>query len=337
MQFKHETSTYEKLWNLTVLSNSMSRINLSYIIPAYNEERHLPILIQSIKLHTPNQYEYEIIVADHTSKDDTANLARELGAQVVTASGGTIAGLRNLAASKATGSVYIFLDADIELTRDWQDHFPQTYELLIKRPATLTGSLCGIPDDPSFIERYWFGPMQAKDIRYINSGHLITTRILFDQIGGFDARLQTGEDFDFSARARNSGAEIQPNAKLRVIHHGYPTTLAAFTRREIWHGRGDCQSLKDILSSTVMLVSIVFSSLHVVTIVSVVFAKNYIVASFGLCTIAALCLGSSIVKFKKQTLIGVATTSWLYYFYFMARSISCIRTLVAPEPSKRQR
>lgn len=315
----------------------MSQIDLSYIVPAYNEERNLPTLIQSINLYTPYQYAFEVIVADHGSKDKTAQLAYELGARVVTTSGGTIANLRNLAASHARGRVYVFLDADIELTSDWCQLFPQTYDLLIQHPATVTGSLCGIPDNPSFIERYWFGPMQEKDVRYINSGHLITSRILFERIGGFDVSLQTGEDFDFSTRARSSGAEIRNNPELRVIHHGYPTTLAAFMRREIWHGRGDCQTLKSVFSSTVMLVSILFFLLHVATIASFVFAKNYAIAGLGLCAIVALCLSTSILKFKGRTLAGLVTTTWLYYFYFLARSISCIKTLLAPAQSKHQR
>lgn len=315
----------------------MRQITLSYIIPAFNEEHHLPKLIESIKRHNPEAYTYEIIVADHASQDDTAKLAHQLNARVVTSTGGTVAGLRNLAARQARGDVYIFLDADIVLTDAWHDHFPETYELLSRQPATVTGSLCGIPDDASFIERYWFAPMQAKTIRYINSGHLITSRILFECINGFDAHLQTGEDVDFSARARNAGAVIAHNPKLRVIHNGYPSTLSAFMRREIWHGKGDCQGLKNILASRVALAAMLFVLLHLIVIAGVLSANGTVSAVAGFFGIVCLCLGSSIFKHKQRSLAGIGVTTLLYYFYFSARAISCIQTLLVPAPTKRQR
>ena len=315
----------------------MSQTALSYIIPAFNEEHHLPKLLDSIKRHNPEALTYEIIVADHGSQDATAMLARELGAQVLASTGGTVAGLRNLAARNAQGQIFIFLDADIVLTKDWHDHFPETFQLLERQPTTVTGSLCGIPDDASFIERYWFAPMQTKSMRYINSGHLITSRILFRQIDGFDASLQTGEDVDFSTRARAAGGVIAPDQRLRVIHNGYPSTLSAFIRREIWHGKGDCQALKNILSSRVAMVALLLVLLHLTAIAGVLYTNDFILVGSAMLGIVCVCLGAAIFKHKQRTLIGIAVTSFLYYFYFAARAISCIQSLVSTAPGKHRR
>ncbi|MBI4384306.1 MAG: glycosyltransferase family 2 protein [Nitrospinae bacterium] len=52
---------------------------ISVIIPAYNEERSLPLVLQGLS----RQSLHEIIVVDNGSADDTARVARENGARVV--------------------------------------------------------------------------------------------------------------------------------------------------------------------------------------------------------------------------------------------------------------
>lgn len=82
---------------------------LSVIIPALNEAAHLPQLLDALKAQTrpPD----EIIVADAGSKDGTAELARERGAQVVP--GGMPGPGRNAGARAASGEILLFLDADV--------------------------------------------------------------------------------------------------------------------------------------------------------------------------------------------------------------------------------
>jgi len=55
----------------------MTSENISAIILAYNEEKNLPILFETIKEVD------EIILIDHESTDQTAKLAKELGAKVI--------------------------------------------------------------------------------------------------------------------------------------------------------------------------------------------------------------------------------------------------------------
>ena len=50
---------------------------LSIIIPTYNEEEYLPLLLKSIKQQ--DFRDYEIIVADANSKDNTVKIAEEYG------------------------------------------------------------------------------------------------------------------------------------------------------------------------------------------------------------------------------------------------------------------
>ena len=72
---------------------------LSIIIPTYNEEEYLPVLLDSIKSQSFD--DYEIIVADANSTDKTREIAESYGCIVV--AGGLPAVGRNNGAKIAKG------------------------------------------------------------------------------------------------------------------------------------------------------------------------------------------------------------------------------------------
>lgn len=90
---------------------------ISFVVPAYNEEQLLGGTISALHgaghaLGEP----FEIIVADDASTDRTAEIAKELGCQVVSVSHRQIAATRNAGAKAATGEMLIFVDADTVVT-----------------------------------------------------------------------------------------------------------------------------------------------------------------------------------------------------------------------------
>jgi len=84
---------------------------LSIIIPTLNEEKYLPLLLNSIKRQSFT--DYEIIVADAGSKDKTVDIARQYGCKVV--AGGLLPKGRNEGAKTASGNIFLFIDSDIVL------------------------------------------------------------------------------------------------------------------------------------------------------------------------------------------------------------------------------
>jgi glycosyltransferase involved in cell wall biosynthesis len=87
----------------------------SIIIPTYNEEEYLPILLDSIKEQDFD--DYEIIVADANSTDKTREIAKDYGCIVV--DGGLPAVGRNSGARVDKGDLLLFLDSDLQLTDEY--------------------------------------------------------------------------------------------------------------------------------------------------------------------------------------------------------------------------
>lgn len=310
---------------------------LSFIIPAYNEETHLPKVLESIISHVPSSLPFEIIVADNGSDDSTVKIARDHHAKVLVDNTANVGRLRNLAAKASNGRVLVFLDADILLTETWGHNIYKVYQSLISDTKQITGSTCGIPAQASWIERFWFKPLTQKKPNYINSGHLIIAREFFDCINGFDERLETGEDYALSQSALSANATITNNPLLTVIHEGYPKTLLQFIRREIWHGKGDCKSVCTIVHSKVSIMSITFAGIHFFSITSFLYFSNNFAGIFGLLLIFGICTSAAQYKHGTTSLSSIVVVSILYYFYFASRFLSCVSVVTTGKGGKRQR
>lgn len=319
-----------------------SEVQISFIIPTYNEEADIKDVLDSIHWFAQN-WRFEIILADNGSTDRTTSIAEKAGAIVLQNADQTIAGLRNLGAGAAKGPVLVFLDGDVLLTGDWQENFPKIWEELVGQEKKLvTGSRCGLDFSPCWIERYWFGPMVSEggNQNYINSGHLIISRKLFFDLDGFDGNLATGEDFEFCRRARKNGAVVRNNPKLHVVHRGYPKNIFSFMKREMWHGKQDVMSIYDIKESKVAVTSLVFAFfLIVLPGFAILFAPSFIIVVFSLVISQIIALLSGIrrsVRFSSNPLASY----FLYNFYFLARAFSlfyCFQTLLNRKTSESAR
>jgi glycosyltransferase involved in cell wall biosynthesis len=90
---------------------------ISFIIPAYNEERFLGRTLKALfDAAQAMGQPFEVIVVDDASTDGTAAIAGEYGARVVAVEHRQIAATRNAGAKEAGGEMFIFIDADTVVT-----------------------------------------------------------------------------------------------------------------------------------------------------------------------------------------------------------------------------
>ncbi len=89
---------------------------ISFIVPAFNEERYLGATLAAIHAAAREAGEpYEIVVANDASTDATARIAEEGGARVVSVEKRQIAATRNAGARASAGEILIFVDADTRI------------------------------------------------------------------------------------------------------------------------------------------------------------------------------------------------------------------------------
>lgn len=82
---------------------------VSVVVPAYNEEAYLPVLLESLSRQSYRDYEVMVVVS---GADGTEMLARQWGARVLRVGYGNISRARNEGARASHGDLILFCDAD---------------------------------------------------------------------------------------------------------------------------------------------------------------------------------------------------------------------------------
>lgn len=189
---------------------------LSIIIPTYNEEEYLPLLLKSIKQQ--DFRDYEIIVADADSKDNTVKIAEEYGCIVV--EGGMPAVGRNNGAKVAKGDYLLFLDSDLKLTEDYLAKV--IYEFKMERlgiAITQMKPLSKKTEDKLLHDLANLFMISVEKIKPHGAGcyGIIAKRELHERCGGFNEELTFGEDTEYIERlAKKERFKVLRNAKIGV-------------------------------------------------------------------------------------------------------------------------
>lgn len=199
---------------------------ISIIIPALNEEKYLPRLLNSLKNQKFSK-KFEIIVADAESTDNTVKVAKNFGCKAV--KGGNPSRGRNKGAEVAKGEILLFLDADVILPPDFLE---KTTEELLKRNLKVAGFIL-ISQDNKLIYRLIYKIVTLFLIlteRFLPTGTIgiLATKEVHQKIKGFDEMIKIGEDYDYIRRASKYG-------KFGVIRSTYIlVSPRRFKKEGVW-------------------------------------------------------------------------------------------------------
>jgi glycosyltransferase involved in cell wall biosynthesis len=187
----------------------------SIVIPALNEEKYLPNLLAS--LTKQSRRDYEVVVVDGSSTDNTAALARSFGdslpkLQVCVSAKASLPLQRNLGARASDGEWLAFVDADSILL----PYFIERLDCFIaeRHPKLFTAWFrpdSETPGDALFTllaNLYVEGSIIFH--RPIAPGPLtVVGRDVFELVGGYNEALTFGEDYDFTRRIGARGITPQ--------------------------------------------------------------------------------------------------------------------------------
>jgi uncharacterized protein len=186
---------------------------ISVIIPALNEQARIASRLEELKATGGID---EVIVVDGGSTDRTAAIARSFDGVTVIESDRGRARQMNAGAKVATGSVFLFLHADVSLPKDAAALINQALD----RPGAIAGAFKTWTVADS--HRTWFEPLlHLADLRsrYTSLPYgdqtIFVSADAFRAAGGYpDQPLM--EDLEFSRRLKRQGKIVRVSASVTV-------------------------------------------------------------------------------------------------------------------------
>ena len=201
-------------------------MNVSVVVPAYNEESGLGASLGSIRramaVVEDAGWSSELIVCDNNSTDRTAAIAREAGAEVVFEPINQISRARNAGAARASGAWLVFVDADSHPSRAL---FGDMVRVIGDGRCLAGGSTVRV-DVPDVLPRLFVGGWNAisRWTGWAAGSFIFCEAAAFRAIGGFSLDLYAAEEIDLFRRlkrlARRRGRTI-------VILHRHPLQTSA--------------------------------------------------------------------------------------------------------------
>ncbi len=191
-------------------------MKFSIIIPTFNEEKLLGNLLKQISDSKLKQkYNYEVIVSDGNSKDNTLEIANQFADKVVVHSEQRrqlISEGRNIGAKVARGETLVFINADIKF--DNFEKFMQRVEQVFL-PSNNIAMTCAVkvfPEEEVFWDKiflgfynYYFYFLNLIGMGMGRGECQVIRKKDFDLLGGYNEKMVAGEDFDLFKRLRSKG------------------------------------------------------------------------------------------------------------------------------------
>ena len=219
---------------------------ISLVVPVYNDPEGISTTLESFLEQSIN--DFRIVVVDNGSTDRTPNVVRSYDddrltlvheREVQSSYAARNTGIRN-----TNAEILAFVDADMTVPEDWLESALHTFE---STDADYMG--CNVeltlPENPPLSARYDHHtgfPVQ----QYLEHQHfaptccLFTRREVFEDVGLFDHRLESGGDKEFGNRVHEAGYDLH-FAEDVTMYHPTRSSLSAHVKKDRRVGRGLCQ------------------------------------------------------------------------------------------------
>jgi len=204
----------------------------SVVIPAWNEEKYLPRLLDTIDAARARfDGPLEIIVADNASSDSTAEIATARGCRVTTVEKRAIGAARNGGAAIARGEILCFTDADNRV-------HPDTFAVIDRTMSTgryVAGST-GVRLERLSVGLIatWLVMVPPAILLRMDTGVVFCRREDFDAIGGYSEVRLFAEDVQFLLDLRRLGRS-RGQKLVRVKGAKTIASTRKFDKHGDWH------------------------------------------------------------------------------------------------------
>ena len=184
-------------------------MNISLIIPAYNEEKYITTCLRSIAEH--GQGFFEVIVVNNASTDNTGSIVQSFISQIpalhpVYEPHKGLPYARICGLNKATGEIVVFIDADCKIVSGWYDRifteFQNKKDLMSLSGPYRYYDLAPVSNILAQVGWWLSAPLAHAVVGYtILLGNVAIRKQALDSIGGFNTEIPFyGDDTDLARR-----------------------------------------------------------------------------------------------------------------------------------------
>lgn len=184
----------------------MTKPEVSVVIPAYNEGTYIDRLLKA--LSKQNFQNFEVIVSDAQSRDGTKTVVdsfrKKLDIKFIEAPPKGPAFGRNRGAEAATGVWLLFLDADDDI--DDPDFIKTITEVAVNNGWSTASAKMTTRRGLNYTLLYYYQRLLSHTKKPIASGYcILTKRSIFKKYGGFNEKIQFGEDYEYVSKTGKHG------------------------------------------------------------------------------------------------------------------------------------
>ena len=223
---------------------------VSIIVPCYNEQSTIRLLLESLGEQTYPRAEMEVIVADGLSTDGTRqviaafqNDVPDLHVSIVENPKRYIPSALNRAIEASRGEIIVRMDGHSKPYPDYVtncvtahqagrgDNVGGVWEIRPGAETWVANSIAVAAAHPLGVgDALYRHAKQAAEVDTVPFGSF--RRGLIDRVGFFDESLLTNEDYEFNARIRKSGGKIWLDPSIRSVYFARATLLELI--RQYW-------------------------------------------------------------------------------------------------------
>lgn len=191
---------------------------ISIVVPALNEERLLADCLESLR-DQAYQGEYEVIVADNASTDNTVNIARRYGVKVVPCpQRKSVFYARQVGANAASGEIIVQADADTVYPRGWLKRIADQFAA---HPEVVAVAGRFVYRDPTVWAKaeYWFRNMINRLTLALSGKPLLVSgatfafrRSAFLAVSGYEGLAYSADQYGIATRLSQTGKVLYDQA-----------------------------------------------------------------------------------------------------------------------------
>lgn len=278
----------------------------SIIIPSYNDAENLDKCLSSIRSLDFPREDFEIIVVDNNSTDNTIELVKKYPEIIYLKEqqqGASFA--RNKGIKQAKGDIIIFLDSDTVVANGWLKNLVEPFKT--ENIGAVGGAILPFNENNPisrylgislFLRYHRYGGQ--RDVKGYPSCNLAVRKEIVSK--GFDTDFFNtyGEDKDICYQILDRGFRIVFQ-HYAIVYHKHPTSLYEFFKLLVKSSKGRFDfSKKYPYSPDIIFLNLHTPLIYAITVIISFFFKNLVLFSFLIIVPLLYFISCAVISYRES-------------------------------------